>query len=996
MVNDDDDLSSKRDQSPFSFADDRSYRDENNETLEIDSSQPEQPVFSSQIPASARRDRELGKMNSSKSKKRRSRRSPEASQEIPPPSSQDFEPPFVKHGSNGIEEEEDDEDTVAQIKGDPSVEDEPGPVIEDEEFGAEILEKAKRERRQRKELKKARKAEKMRRSQLKADPDAIDEATGSQDTSQVNGASPEMPRANGFVAVNHQVPATSGAVEASKPSKRRKRLPAASPVAEEPTQDNENGVSSNPILLTSSANDSTVPISSPLKRKGRSSSDKKQRKKQKQQMENVEEEDEGAAELSTPFADAAQDIYAQRQSEVQSSPSAARLQRRSQSRANSAEAEQSDDNIAERMQPDQVSENAEEEVAPQTMDVDEDNDAELPANNHDDEPNAVDDAVDIETEDHLGSDDLGVAEPMEIDHDPSENGLKGDAAPTPTSKKTASGSSNGSALRKYGHQSSTGRKRHAKAPFSEAGRGEESNRQAFEELPSASPTVNAAKRRRIQEDDDAASGPSSVTKAKSNKKRGGSQAPRKVQDPRKGEEVTGVFSEFELRNIDRALKQWQEDHDLTDFKRNELVHKNPQSAEAREAYCGEMWDAIQAVVPGRKRQKIISQCRRKYHNFSARGAWTPEQHEELVELYNQHGPKYRMIADTIGRFAEDVRDRIRNYVVCGDSQKTATWDAQEELKLANIIQRALDEIRTSKSLTMPEHSSKKAEDLIDWQGIKAAMDRREDGDVDLNESMAQLIQNAREEAMRIPAHDLSKIAKRIKDTKATMHNRIPWSRVHAEGVGAKYSRPALMVAWCRLRLLVPDWEDTDPSDIATAVRTKYRVEKDLQLPTDINMDQEYLGLEYMIGMLLSSKSRAQSRRKSRSAHLARKGSSIQNGDGQEQAADDNASEAEAQASDDDIGVGPSSTARIPNDREIEESELEEEAPPADSSKKATKAKGKGKEKASKAAPSPPTKTSKGRAKGKGKAPLSASMVEDEEQSSDTDAEDVEDIPARRV
>ncbi|KAK7923457.1 hypothetical protein PG985_007528 [Apiospora marii] len=1010
MVNEDDD---KFDPSQFSQdEDDHSVRADNRENGLFDSSQHDKPVFSSQLPTSARRDRDLANMNSTKSRKRRTRRSSDADQGLPPASSQDFDPPFVKHEQNGMQDE-DDEDTVMQIKGDPGdLDEEPAEVLEDEEFGAEILEKAKRERRERREMKKARKAEKLRLSQHRADPDAMDE-TESHDASQLNGVSPEVQRTNGFVAVNHQAPASEEAVETTKPSKRRKRQAAAEPVAEEAIGYDENGEVSNLALLPSSANDSVVPVSSPLKRKGRSSSEKKSHKKRKQEVEEVEEDDEGAAQLSVPFADAAQDIYSQRYNEAHSSPSEARLQRRSQSRADSAEAEQSEDDIAQHIKPEHVPESDEEETVPQTMDVDEDDDEEneveeeqedeeLPTSNHDTEQDAPETvAANNDVEDHLGSDDLGVAEPMDVDHESSDAAVDGNAEPTPASKDQASGSASRQKLRQYGSRASTGRKRHAKAPFNATETAEENNRQAFDELPAASPAVTAAQRRRARgnaarnEDDNEAAGPSSTVKGKTD---GGlsraphMKAPRKVHDPVKGQETTGPFSDFELRNIDRALKQWQEDHDLTDHARNELIHQNPQHAAAKLAYVGEMWDAIQAVVPQRKRQKIISQCRRRYHNFDARGAWTTEQHEELVELYQKHGPKYRKIADIINRFAEDVRDRVRNYVVCGDALKSAAWDVAEENKLREIIQRSLEQIRAVRGAPGSEENQGKEEDLIDWQGVsegmnrsrsrlqcmnkwkklKAAMDSEDNGDVDPNESMAQTINNAREEAMQISGHDLSRILKRVKDTGATSDGRIPWAKVHAEGVGTKYSRPTLMVAWCRLH-------------IASTLRAKYREDGDLELPTDIDLDDEYGELEHKISLMLNKNhnktpKKNASKKKSASYQERRKSAYLaNNSDDYEEPGDDDAPE----ASDVDMGVGPSS-AKIPADREIEESDLGE-APVS------TKTKGKGKAKQKvKQVRRRSEKAPKG--KGKGKA-LSQSVAVDE-QSSDTDAEDAEDIPAR--
>ncbi|KAK8055618.1 hypothetical protein PG993_000845 [Apiospora rasikravindrae] len=166
LVNEDDDQSSKITHSHFSLDDgEHSDRGDNHGINGFGSSQQDKPVFSSQLPTSARRDRDLAKMNSTKSRKRRTRPSSDADQELPPVSSQDFDPPFVKNEPNGIQEDGEDEDAITQIKGDPgALDEEPAAVLEDEEFGAEILEKAKRERRERREMKKARRAEKLRLS----------------------------------------------------------------------------------------------------------------------------------------------------------------------------------------------------------------------------------------------------------------------------------------------------------------------------------------------------------------------------------------------------------------------------------------------------------------------------------------------------------------------------------------------------------------------------------------------------------------------------------------------------------------------------------------------------------------------------------------------------------------------------------------------------------------------------------------------------------------
>ncbi|OTA86903.1 hypothetical protein M434DRAFT_40409, partial [Hypoxylon sp. CO27-5] len=134
------------------------------------------------------------------------------------------------------------------------------------------------------------------------------------------------------------------------------------------------------------------------------------------------------------------------------------------------------------------------------------------------------------------------------------------------------------------------------------------------------------------------------------------------------------------------------------------------------------WSRIVATCPNRGRQKVINQCRRKFHNFVARGTWTPEQQEELKKMYELHGNSFAVIGKLINRHPEDVRDRVRNYVVCGDNRRVQPWTFEEEDKLRSIITEAFEAIRAQRQKTGDE-SQEPEEDLIDWQMVSERMDR---------------------------------------------------------------------------------------------------------------------------------------------------------------------------------------------------------------------------------------------------------------------------------
>ncbi|KAH7029291.1 uncharacterized protein B0I36DRAFT_244375, partial [Microdochium trichocladiopsis] len=156
---------------------------------------------------------------------------------------------------------------------------------------------------------------------------------------------------------------------------------------------------------------------------------------------------------------------------------------------------------------------------------------------------------------------------------------------------------------------------------------------------------------------------------------------------------------------------------MSQFEINAFIHGNP-----KDVNSSEFWNRVISTCPNRRRQKVINQCRRKFHNFVARGTWTPEQHDELSKMWEMHGNKYTLIGSLINRHPEDVRDRIRNYVVCGDNRRKDAWSQEEEDRLANIVAEAIDTIRRMREKG-ESNSAATDEELVDWQMVSEKMDR---------------------------------------------------------------------------------------------------------------------------------------------------------------------------------------------------------------------------------------------------------------------------------
>ncbi|KAI1086799.1 hypothetical protein F5B19DRAFT_110340 [Rostrohypoxylon terebratum] len=330
--------------------------------------------------------------------------------------------------------------------------------------------------------------------------------------------------------------------------------------------------------------------------------------------------------------------------------------------------------------------------------------------------------------------------------------------------------------------------------------------------------------------------------------------------------TTGPFSDFELRNITQAVEHWRADHNLTQTQVNTLIQGNP-----KEVHSQEFWACIVAACPNRARQKVINQCRRKFHNFVARGTWTEEQQEELERIWKQHGNKYALIGKIINRHPEDVRDRVRNYAICGDNRRSDPWTLDEEEKLQAIISEALQAIREQRRLGKIR-VQEADEELIDWQRVSELMDRTRSrlqciqkwkiinrhgpnrGSIDGDEVMSvdQMIQKARDEADAMSNRDRFSIVKAVDASGVKADSRIPWAKVRSLHLEDRWTRPTIMLAWYRLRHSVPDWNIMTIPEITIQLGKKYRETRKLEYPSGRSYDisMEYSDMEHKIQKIL--------------------------------------------------------------------------------------------------------------------------------------------------
>ncbi|KAI1159480.1 hypothetical protein F5B18DRAFT_585383 [Nemania serpens] len=339
------------------------------------------------------------------------------------------------------------------------------------------------------------------------------------------------------------------------------------------------------------------------------------------------------------------------------------------------------------------------------------------------------------------------------------------------------------------------------------------------------------------------------------------QSAVRLRTPKTPATLSGAFSDFEIRNLTQAIERFRDDNGMTQFQVNELLHINP-----KEARAGDLWEHIVATCPGRSRQKVINQTRRRFHNFVARGTWTIEQEAELNQMYKQYGNKFALIGQLINRHPEDIRDRIRNYTICGNSLKRDQWTQGEVDKLIIIIKEASVEILKERA-KRNVNDDRPVEDDINWQLVSQGMGRTRSriqciakwksvkpqlngGGLDGETApIEEIIQQARETATTMSYRNRSLVIKEILKTSANADSRIPWLKIRNE-LGNQWTRPPLMIVWFRLKRTIANWQSLNVKEISTLLLQHFQQTHKLEYPTeesgDLDYDVEYREVEYRI------------------------------------------------------------------------------------------------------------------------------------------------------
>lgn len=290
----------------------------------------------------------------------------------------------------------------------------------------------------------------------------------------------------------------------------------------------------------------------------------------------------------------------------------------------------------------------------------------------------------------------------------------------------------------------------------------------------------------------------------------------------------GRLSIEEIEAITTAVETYSYQNDLTQVEINDLIQKGAKTDDLG------LWKHIYEEVPNIPRRQIQQLCRRKFHNFEARGSWTDEQDQELREAYEKHPNKWKQIGETVHRFPEDCRDRWRNYLVCGDNMRKDAWDKEEEERFKEVVQECIEMVREMKRVsTDPRDKAKSDDSLVDWNVVSQKMDHtrsrlqcinkwkkikdREEVIVDdpvLAKPISETwrIEEAEHVARKMKAKEKLLLLYAVRESGAGREGKIPWKRVQ-EDVPGKPRKMAMRVAFRQMRQHIEDNEDMALQDI---------------------------------------------------------------------------------------------------------------------------------------------------------------------------------------
>jgi hypothetical protein len=361
------------------------------------------------------------------------------------------------------------------------------------------------------------------------------------------------------------------------------------------------------------------------------------------------------------------------------------------------------------------------------------------------------------------------------------------------------------------------------------------------------------------------------SKPRGNKTQRGGQRPKNHNPPLKEiAEKGGMFTTIEINKLDAFRNAFCKEQHINIGRFNELIHEPVRG----NMEVKELWDGIHELFPYRTRMSVSRFCRRRYHNYSARGIWTPSEDEMLERAVAEKGTSWKIVGTLINRFPEDCRDRYRNYLVNAANRNRDHWTEAEVKNLCWAVYDCMmtkrEERRKAKQEeyfgreipeSEPDSDQELAEmKLINWQAVSDRMGtgggarsrlqcsfkwgklKNAERDAymrEVREVVRRQKESERRQAQKKTPWRLRKAHKRLRNMKwgdrydflqalstcgATDEGNIPWKILGDQTLRAKWTTTERKAAWEVFKKEVPESDAMDYRDVVNLLLTTLMTE----------------------------------------------------------------------------------------------------------------------------------------------------------------------------
>lgn len=333
-------------------------------------------------------------------------------------------------------------------------------------------------------------------------------------------------------------------------------------------------------------------------------------------------------------------------------------------------------------------------------------------------------------------------------------------------------------------------------------------------------------------------------------------------------EKGGMFTLRESTELDRLRDAYCKEHEINLWNFNELIHAPVRGNKD----VAELWSRIHNLFPYRTRMSVSRFCRRRFHNFSARGVWTESGDEMLRNAVAEKGKSWKAVGALINRFPEDCRDRYRNYHVNAEHRNQREWTEAEVKNLCWAVYDCMlakkEEARRAKEekyqgRDMPESEPEDADPeiremkLINWQAVSDRMGESGGSRSRLQCSfkwgklknakrdqymsdIRAMLKSQKESTVRKEKWRLRRAIKNLRNMKpgdrhhflqalltcdVEEEGNIHWGKLGDDEFRAKWSTRDKKVAWEMLKKQVPGSDTADYRDVVQHLLTELEAQE---------------------------------------------------------------------------------------------------------------------------------------------------------------------------